>query len=77
MFTDTDVEMLSDVVSFIDDGALEADLALQMARVIGSSLDRIATALVDAMQIRREARRARRAARVPGHAPQSAPRCCR
>ncbi|MGZ4707451.1 MAG: adenylate cyclase regulatory domain-containing protein, partial [Acidimicrobiales bacterium] len=38
VFTDTDVEMLSDVVRFIDAGALEADLALQMSRVIGSSL---------------------------------------
>jgi adenylate cyclase len=48
VFTDTDVEMVSDVMRFIDAGALEADLAIQMARVIGSSLNRIATALVDA-----------------------------
>ena len=48
VFNATDVEMLSDVVRFIDDGALDADLALQMSRVIGSSLARIATALVDA-----------------------------
>jgi adenylate cyclase len=48
VFTETDVEMLTDVVSFIDAGSLEAELALQMARVIGSSLNRIATALVDA-----------------------------
>ncbi len=48
VFTDTDVEMLTDVVKFIDAGSLEADLALQMSRVIGSSLNRIATALVDA-----------------------------
>jgi adenylate cyclase len=54
LFTDTDVEMLSAVVSYIAEGTLEPDLALQMSRVIGSSLDRVATAQVDAMQIRRE-----------------------
>jgi len=55
LFTDADVEMLSAVVSYIAEGTLEPDLALQMARVIGSSLDRVATAQVDAMQIRRDA----------------------
>jgi adenylate cyclase len=55
LFTDADVEMLSAVVSYIAEGTLEPDLALQMARVIGSSLDRVATAQVDAMQVRREA----------------------
>lgn len=54
LFTEADVEMLSAAVSFIAEGTLEPDLALQMARVIGSSLDRVATAQVDAMQIRRE-----------------------
>jgi len=48
VFNAADVEMLGDVVRFIDDGALDTDLALQMSRVIGSSLARIATALVDA-----------------------------
>ena len=57
VFTDTDVEMLSDVMRFIDAGALEADLALQMSRVIGSSLNRIATALVDAADSQVSARR--------------------
>jgi len=57
VFTDTDVEMLSDVMRFIDAGALEADLALQMSRVIGSSLNRIATALVDAADSQMTARR--------------------
>jgi adenylate cyclase len=57
LFTDTDVEMLSDVMRFIDNGALEADLALQMSRVIGSSLNRIATALVDAADSQVTARR--------------------
>jgi adenylate cyclase len=55
LFTDADVEMLSAVVTYIAEGTLEPDLALQMARVIGSSLDRVATAQVDAMQIRRDA----------------------
>ena len=50
-------------MSFIAEGTLEPDLALQMARVIGSSLDRVATAQVDAMQIRREAVERGRAAR--------------
>jgi len=50
VFTESDVEMLSDVVEFIRDGALESGLALQMARVIGSSMARIATAEVDAIE---------------------------
>ncbi len=55
LFSDSDVEMLSAVVSYISEGTLEPDLAVQMARVIGSSLDRVATAQVDAMQLRRDA----------------------
>jgi adenylate cyclase len=55
LFTDADVEMLSAVVTYIAEGTLEPGLALQMARVIGSSLDRVATAQVDAMQVRRDA----------------------
>jgi adenylate cyclase len=53
LFSDTDLRMLSDVVWFISDGALEPGVALQMARVIGSSLDRIASAQVDTIQTRR------------------------
>ena len=49
VFTETDVEMLSAVVEFIREGALESGLALQMSRVIGSSMERVATALVDAI----------------------------
>jgi adenylate cyclase len=55
LFTDTDIEMLSAVVSFIAEGTLEPDLALQMARVIGAALDKVATAQVDAMQLRKDA----------------------
>ena len=44
-----DVDMLSAVVARIADGSLDADAALQMARVIGSALDRVAAAQVDAL----------------------------
>jgi adenylate cyclase len=54
LFTDSDVEMLSAVVSFIAQGALEPDLALQMARVVGSAMDKVATAQVDALEVRRD-----------------------
>lgn len=47
LFTDEDVEMLASVVSLIADGSIEPDLARQFARVIGSSLERIAAAQVD------------------------------
>ena len=47
LFTDEDVEMLSTVVGLIAEGSIEPDLARQFARVIGSSLERIAAAQVD------------------------------
>jgi len=50
IFTSTDVGMLAAVVHFIEDGALDQALALQMARVVGSSLNRIAAAEVDAVE---------------------------
>jgi adenylate cyclase len=53
VFSDSDLEVLSDVVWFISDGALEPGVAIQMARVIGSSLDRIARAQVDTIETRR------------------------
>jgi adenylate cyclase len=55
LFTETDVEMLSAIMTFIAEGALDPDLAVQMARVVGSSLDRIAAAQVDAIEARRSA----------------------
>ena len=58
VFNEADVEMLSDVVRFIEDGALDSELALQISRVIGSSLARIATALVDAAESQAASRRA-------------------
>lgn len=54
VFTQGDVEMLQTVASFIRDGTLSEDLVLQMARVIGSSLARIAVAQVEASQLRKE-----------------------
>jgi adenylate cyclase len=56
VFTASDVDMLADVVRFINDGAFDADLALQMSRVIGSSLARIASALVEAAEAQASAR---------------------
>jgi adenylate cyclase len=48
LFTSSDVEMLSTLVGLIAEGAIEPGAAKQMARVIGSSLDRIASAQIDA-----------------------------
>lgn len=56
VFTDSDVEMLSAVVSFIAEGTLDPELAIQMARVIGSAMDKIANAQVDALEVRRPER---------------------
>lgn len=53
VFSDSDLAVLSDVVFFISDGALQPGVALQMARVIGSSLERIASAQVDTIETRR------------------------
>ncbi len=50
VFTKSDIEMLNAVVHFIEDGSLEQDLALQMARVIGSSINRVAVAQVEAVE---------------------------
>ena len=49
LFTDVDVEMLATIGRFIDMGLIDDDLTVQMARVIGSSLSRIAAALIDAV----------------------------
>jgi len=50
VFTRSDIDMLNVVVRFIDDGSLDQDLALQMARVIGSSMNRVAVAQVEAVE---------------------------
>ena len=49
IFTETDVEMLTNVADLMREGRLEPDLALQMSRVIGSSLARVAAAMIDAL----------------------------
>lgn len=54
LFNERDVEMLRAVHRFLDDGTLDEGLALMMARVIGSSLARIATAQVEAAVSRQE-----------------------
>ncbi len=50
IFSDTDVEMLGAILPFVSVGDLEADVALQMARVIGSSLARIANAQIEVIE---------------------------
>jgi adenylate cyclase len=50
VFTDTDVANFRTVKHLLDSGIVEPNQALQMTRVIGSSLSRIATAQVDAIE---------------------------
>jgi adenylate cyclase len=50
VFSDFDVEMLRLVDQMLDLGLIEKDVALQMARVIGSSMARIASAQIDAIE---------------------------
>lgn len=49
IFTEVDVDMLRTIGQLIDMGTIDDQLTVQMARVIGSSLARIASALVDAV----------------------------
>lgn len=51
-FTDTDLEILGEVGRLIDEGVATAALVLQISRVIGSSMARIASAQVDAISAR-------------------------
>jgi adenylate cyclase len=48
VFTKADVEMLDLVTGLIDSGVAEPDLVLQMTRVVGSSIARIALAQIEA-----------------------------
>jgi len=50
-FSPSDLEMLTMVLTYIDAQLLDETVALQMARVIGSSLARIATAQVEAADL--------------------------
>lgn len=49
IFTDVDVDMLRTIGQLLDMGMIDDDLTVQMARVIGSSLSRVASALIDAV----------------------------
>jgi len=48
IFTETDVDMLNTVARLMDVGVVDPEVAVQMSRVIGSSLSRVASAMVDA-----------------------------
>ncbi len=50
LFTDTDLEMMKTVVGLLEMGIAEPELVVQMARVIGSSLSRVASAQIDAFE---------------------------
>src|SRR5262249_27323123 len=50
VFNDFDVEMLQLVDQMLGLGLVERDVALQRARVIGSSISRVASAQVDAIE---------------------------
>jgi adenylate cyclase len=49
IFNDTDLDLLANVVPFLTRSGLEEDLGIQMARVIGSAVSRVANAQVDAI----------------------------
>ena len=49
LFTDVDVEMLRSIGELLALGWIDDELTVQMARVIGSSLSRIASALIDSI----------------------------
>ena len=49
IFTDVDVDMLRTIGQLLDMGIIDDELTVQMARVIGSSLSRVASALIDAV----------------------------
>jgi adenylate cyclase len=50
LFTEVDADMLRTIGQLLDMGWIDDELTVQMARVIGSSLSRIASALVDAIE---------------------------
>jgi len=50
IFTEVDAEMLGTVAGLMELGLVEPDLAVQMSRVIGWSLARVATAMVDSFE---------------------------
>lgn len=54
VFTEADVDMLKVVRQLVDLGVVEPEVTLQMARVIGASMARIAAAQIDAIEQRLE-----------------------
>lgn len=50
IFTDVDIDLLRTIGQFVEMGVIDDELVLQMARVMGSSLARIAAALVDSIE---------------------------
>ena len=52
VFSDADVEMLRPVASMLESGDIDPEVALQMTRVIGSSMTRIAEAYISAIVAR-------------------------
>ena len=52
VFTDADVEMLRPVAAMLNSGDVDPEVALQMTRVIGSSMARIAEAYISAIVAR-------------------------
>jgi len=51
IYTDTDVNMMRTVAGWLETGIAEPTLVVQMARVIGSSLSRVANAQIDAFEL--------------------------
>lgn len=52
VFSESDLELLDITFSTLANDSLDRDVALQLSRVIGSAMDRVATALVDAIMTR-------------------------
>ncbi|MCB0971707.1 MAG: hypothetical protein KDA97_09380, partial [Acidimicrobiales bacterium] len=50
LFTEVDAEMLRTIGQLIQTGWIDEELTVQMARVIGSSLARVASALIDTIE---------------------------
>lgn len=72
-YTKHDVAILKTLVSLTHDGLIDAEIALQVARVIGMSLANVATAVVDAGAARSEERREIEATgEAPGEADEGA-----
>ncbi len=63
LFTDVDVDMLRTIGQLLAMGWIDNELTIQMARVIGSSLSRVASALIDSIDPEEP--------RVPAERPQS------